>query len=66
MAAIVRSFQEVNTLSGNKKGISSAITTAMTTSSSQQGSGACDCIVCFEELDSGKNNNNNSMTDSSR
>jgi hypothetical protein len=48
MAAIVRSFQEVNTLPGNKKGISSAVTTTMTTSSSQQGSGACDCIVCFE------------------
>jgi hypothetical protein len=66
MAAIVRSFQEVNTLPGNKKGISSAITMTMITSSSQQGSGACDCIVCFEKLDSAKNNNNNSMTDSSR
>jgi hypothetical protein len=66
MAAIVRSFQEVNTLPGNKKGISSAITMTMITSSSQQESGACDCIACFEELDSAKNNNNNSTTDSSR
>jgi hypothetical protein len=65
MAAIVRSFQEVNTLPGNKKGISPAITMTMTTSSSQQGSGACDCSVCFEELDSGKNNKD-STTGSSR
>jgi hypothetical protein len=55
MTAIVRSFQEVNTQPGNKKGISPVITTTMTTSSSQQGSGACDCSVCFAELDSGKN-----------
>jgi hypothetical protein len=66
MAVIVRSFQEVNTQPGNKKGISPAITMTMTTSSSQQGSGACDCSVCFEELDSAKNKNNNSMTGSSR
>jgi hypothetical protein len=54
MAAIVRSFQEVNTQPGNKKGIGPAITTTMTTSSSQQGSGAYDCSVCFEELDSAR------------
>ncbi|CAM6022832.1 unnamed protein product [Sphagnum balticum] len=47
MAAIVRSFQEVNTLPGNKKGISPAITTTMTTSSSQQGSGVCDCSLGY-------------------
>jgi hypothetical protein len=63
MTAIVRSFQEVNNQPGNKKA-TTATNTTMTTSSSQQGSGACDCSVCFEEMDSA--NNNNTTAGSSR
>jgi hypothetical protein len=61
MTAIVRSFQEVNNQPGNRKA-TTATDTTMITSSSQQGSGACDCSVCFEEMNSGNNNNNNNNT----